>query len=240
MPLRLDLTPTPEEYEDGVAEVLKKRFAGQGTVERDVRLPGRSGGIGRQIDILVRLRIADIGEELILVDCKRYGRKVDIGEIDNLIGMVQDVGAAMGMLVTNEGYTEGASRAAKAAPGIHIDVVRLEDLPRWEPPFIVCELCRDAIGEDAMLGMAYVDHIGEVETEEGGGIEVTVGYCEKCNGLHIECPKCETINAISDLLTDEWFECEGGCGLEFHLRREAYKDDLVNPTHDRLTVRLPA
>lgn len=118
-----------------------------------------------------------------------------------------------------------------------MEVVRVEDLPGWSPPLIVCELCRDAISEDALPGIAYVDQQDALETEHGGSVNVTLGYCDKCVGLHVECPQCGTINAISDFRTDEWFECEGGCGIEFHLRREMVKDDLSNPTHDRLSVR---
>jgi hypothetical protein len=182
-----------------------------------------------------------LGEELMVVDCKRYGSNVDIKDVEAFIGLVEDVGAGIGLLVTTEGFTQGAINRVASERGIHIDVVRVEDLPGWEPPLVVCELCRDAIGEDAILGMAYVDLQAEVETEDGDAIEVTLGYCEKCGGLHIECPRCETINAISDWRTGEWFECEGGCGLvEFHLRREMMKADLSNPTHDRLTVRIAA
>ena len=71
MGVKLELTS--EDYEDGVAELLAQKFDGRGQVERDVRLPSRSGGKDRQIDILVRVPLADMGEELMVVDCKRYG-----------------------------------------------------------------------------------------------------------------------------------------------------------------------
>jgi hypothetical protein len=235
--VRLELTP--DDYEDGVAELLAEKFADRGTVERNVRLRSRSGGRDRQIDVLVRLPLADMGEELMVVDCKRYGSKVDVKDVEAFIGMVEDIGAAIGLLVTTEGYTTGATARAQSARGIRIEVVRLEDLPGWEPPLIVCELCLDAVGEDALPGMAYIDQQDTLETEADDGIDATFGYCEKCGGLHIECPRCGTINAISEWRTGEWIECEGGCGLvEFNLRREMMKDDLSNPTHDRLTLRI--
>jgi Restriction endonuclease len=232
--VKLELTP--EDYEDGVAELLAQKFDGRGQVERDVRLPSRSGGKDRQIDILIRVPLADMGEELMVVDCKRYGTKVDIKDVEAFIGMVEDVGAAIGLLVTTEGYTVGATGRAAAARGIRIEVVRVEDLPVWEPPLITCDLCREAIGEDAMPGMAWIDQQDTLETEDEEGVEATFGYCEKCGGLHVECPKCGTLNSISEG-PDEWVECEGGCGVEFHLRRMMMKDDLSNPTHDRLTLR---
>jgi hypothetical protein len=234
----LDITPA--DYEDGVAVLLAEKFADRGKVERNVRLPSVSGGRDRQIDVLVRVPLADIGEELMVVDCKRYGSKVDVKDVDAFIGLVEDVGAAMGLLVTTEGYTRGAVARARAARGILVEVIRVDDLPTWEPPLISCELCADAVPEDALPGMAHIDRKEYLEIEDGEFIEVTLGYCEKCAGLHVECPICGTLNALSEWRSDEWIECDGGCGLAFYLRREATKDDLSNPAHDRVTVRLSA
>lgn len=71
MPVRFELTP--REYEDGVAEVLEEKFAGHASVERDVRLPSRSGVRKRQVDILVRIHLPGVTDKLMVVDCKRYG-----------------------------------------------------------------------------------------------------------------------------------------------------------------------
>jgi hypothetical protein len=231
---------TPAEYEDGVAELLTEKFAGRGTVERDVRLKSKSGARDRQIDVLVRLPLPDMDDELMVVDCKRYGAKVDVKDVEAFIGLVEDVGAAIGLLVTTKGYTQGALARAAAVRGIRVQVIRVDELPSWEPPLISCELCADAIPEDALPGMAYIDQQEELETEDGDAVEVTLGYCEKCGGLHLECPVCGTLNAVSDFRTDDWVECEGGCGVEFYLRREMIKDDLSAPIHDRLTLRVPS
>jgi len=234
-PAAFDLTPT--DYEDGVAALLTEKFAERGTVERNVRLPSRSGGRERQIDVLIRLPLADMGEELMVVDCKRYGSKVDVKDVEAFVGLVEDVGAAMGLLVTTEGYTRGALARAASVRGIRVEVIRVEDLPGWEPPLFDCQLCADSVPEDAIPGMVYIDRQEELETEAGEVLEVTLGYCEKCSGLHVQCPRCGTSTAVSEWRTDEWIECEGGCGLELHLRREMNKDDLSNPAHDRLTVK---
>src|SRR6266542_6464181 len=105
-PVRFELTP--DDYENGVAELLAEKFADRGNVERNVRLKSRSGGRDRQVDVLVRLPLPDMDDELMIVDCKRYGTRVDIKDVEAFIGMVEDVGAAIGLLVTTEGYTTGA------------------------------------------------------------------------------------------------------------------------------------
>lgn len=113
MPLRFELTP--EEYKDGVAALLAEKCVDRGTVERDARLPSGSGGRDRQIDVLVRLRLPEMDDGLMIVDCKRYGAKVDVKDVEAFIGMVEDVGAAMGLLlVTTEGYTSDADTRASA------------------------------------------------------------------------------------------------------------------------------
>ncbi|MFL5960068.1 MAG: restriction endonuclease [Gaiellaceae bacterium] len=239
MPIRFELTPS--DYENGVADLLAQKFEGRGTVERNVRLPSRSGGRDRQIDVLVRLPLAGMGEgeASMIVDCKRYGTKVDMKDVEAFIGMVEDVGAAIGLLVTTEGFTDGAIARAKSARAIHIEVIRVEELPGWEPPLIDCELCRDALREDEMPGMLWLDRTAMLGTEDGEGVETTLGYCDRCGGLHVECPGCGEINAIGEWRPGEWTDCEAGCGLvEFHVSPIMIKDDLTTPTHGRLTLRL--
>jgi hypothetical protein len=228
---------TPSDYEDGVAALLAAKFEGHGTIERNASLPGRSGGRARQIDVLIRLALPDMDEELMVVDCKRYGSKVDIKDVEAFIGLVEDVGAAMGLLVTTEGYTAGAVARAAFTRGIRVQVIRVEDLPGWEPPLVNCAFCAESVGPESMPGMAWIDQHEELETEDEGSIDVTLGYCEKCGALHLQCPQCESINVVSEWLTGQWIECEGGCGLEFHLRKMMTKDDLSNPEHYRLTLR---
>lgn len=235
MPIRLQLTA--KDYEAGVAEILAERFAGKATIEQDARLPSRSGGRPRQIDILVRIPLPGMNEQLMVVDCKRYGKKVDKKDVEMFIGMVEDVGAPLGLLVTTNGYTKGAVARAKAERGIHVEVIPLDELWQWNPPLLDCEVCALAVPEESMPGMAYIDQLADIETEDGDSLEVTVGYCEKCATLYLQCPNCDTTNTVYESRTGEWIECDGGCGLEYYLRAEMTKDDLSNPTHDRVTLR---
>jgi hypothetical protein len=154
--------------------------------------------------------------------------------------MVEDIGAPLGMLVTTEGYTDGAIRRAKAARGIDVQVIRVDELPQWEAPLITCDICVEAVSEDALPGMAYIDQVDDVALEDGDYVEVTLGYCEKCAALYLRCPTCDTLNTITEWRTNEWIECEGGCGAAYSLRDAVVKDDLTAPTHDRLTLRLPS
>ncbi|MDX6410590.1 MAG: hypothetical protein QOE91_106 [Gaiellaceae bacterium] len=91
------------EYEGHVAAVLDDKFRGKGVVERDVRLRSRSGVRDRQIDVLVRMALPGMDDSVIVVDTKRYSEAVDAKDVEAFIGLVSDVGAEMGLLVTNRG-----------------------------------------------------------------------------------------------------------------------------------------
>jgi hypothetical protein len=97
-----------------------------------------------------------------------------------------------------------------SARGIRVQVIRVEDLPTSEPPLILCHLCAESVPDDSMPGMVYIGQVEDVDTEDDGPIELTIGCCERCGALHFECPTCRTVNTASEWRTDEWIECEGG------------------------------
>ena len=133
-------------------------------------MPSRSGVRQRQVDILVRSHLPGVPDNLMVVDCKRYGTKVDVDDVESFIGMVEDIGAPLGMLVTTEGYTDGAIRRAEAARGLDVQVIGVDELPQWEPPLITCEVCDEALPEDALPGMAYIDRIEDSVRENLGNL----------------------------------------------------------------------
>jgi hypothetical protein len=53
------------------------------------------------------------------VDCKCFSRNVDVKNVETVMGLVEDVGADLALIVTTEGFSEGAKRRAKAARGSH-------------------------------------------------------------------------------------------------------------------------
>lgn len=121
------------DYENGVADVLAFLADGSATVDRNVRLPSRSGGRQRQIDVRVRGRIFGMANATLVVDCKRRRLPIDVKDVEAFIGLVEDVGADVGMMVTTEGSTEGARDRARAVRGVHLEVMSLEELVAWSP-----------------------------------------------------------------------------------------------------------
>lgn len=231
---------SPAEYEDYVAEAMREKFGEDANIQRNVRLPSRSGVRDRQIDVLVDASLRELGEVRIVVEAKRYGTPVDAKAVEAFIGLVVDVGAKIGLLVTNNGFTEGAKRRAQLERGIHLEVVPIEELDDWEPSFLICQACADSVGEDSMPGGVWLDEPIDLELdgEEWDTIDALAGTCDRCGSAHIVCPQCETLIIPAEWPEDEWIECDGGCGLMWKRRRMATKDDLSAPEHALVTVRL--
>jgi hypothetical protein len=79
-------------------------------VEKNVWLDGQDGK--RQIDILMT---ADLGPFKVktIVECRDYGKILDVTHIDGLHSKMQDVGAHQAAIVTRKGYSGKARKKAK-------------------------------------------------------------------------------------------------------------------------------
>jgi hypothetical protein len=121
------------EYENGVADVLGFLAGDDAVLERNVKLPGHRSGTMRQLDVVARGRIFGVADATLVVDCKRWGKAVDVRDIGTFIDLVQDVQADVGLLVTTEGASKAAYRRAREPPGIQLHVMTLSELAQWQP-----------------------------------------------------------------------------------------------------------
>lgn len=125
------------DYEAAIYRVILNRFP-QAQVKPDQMLPGRFSGIDRQIDVLAKAALMDF-ETVAVVDCKCYSDNVDVKAVEMVIGLVADVGADIGLIVTTKGYSEAALARAKNEPNVrtHLDIVTVNDLDLGGPSFPV-------------------------------------------------------------------------------------------------------
>ncbi len=122
------------EYENGVADVLAFLAGDAAMVERNVRLPGRRSWVARQIDVLVRGRVFGLTDAIVVVDCKRWAKPVDVADVGAFLDLVEDVGADVGLLVSTEGGSEAAHERSRQARGVRLEVLSLSELASWAPP----------------------------------------------------------------------------------------------------------
>ena len=96
---------------------------------------------GRQIDVAIRSDIAGY-PVLIIVECKDYARRVEVGNVDELVGKLNDVGAVSAVLVSNSGFSDKAIARAKKDPRIQLssvfDVTNNKLRSQLQAP-VVCE-----------------------------------------------------------------------------------------------------
>ena len=119
-----------KQYEREICDELSSLFPDV-HILKDQKRKGRSGML-RQLDILVEEHVA--GRLLSIVwEGKYFSRKVDVGEVEQFTGLVRDVGAHKGVLVTNVGYTAGALKRAQTEEwDIELDILTPSELKRFQ------------------------------------------------------------------------------------------------------------
>ncbi|GIJ29503.1 hypothetical protein Vqi01_46650 [Micromonospora qiuiae] len=121
------------EYENGVADVLAYLAGDAAVVERNIRMPGKRSGKQRQIDVRVTGALFASGNATMVVDCKRYTKPLDVNHVGTFVGLVEDVGADMGLLVSTVGISPAAKQYADNVRGIRLDILPIEHLAAWSP-----------------------------------------------------------------------------------------------------------
>lgn len=136
----METTPKWRKFEELAAEI-QRQLAPNAQVTTNERLPGRRSNTVRQIDICVRKRVGQY-DLLVVIDCKDYGRPVDLKELESFIGLVADLGANKGAMVSAQGFT---SSAKKRAEDSGIDLYRLVDAEahEWQSYVAIPVLIKD-------------------------------------------------------------------------------------------------
>ena len=118
-------------YEKEIFEIFKSEHP-EAEVTINARRPGRYSKTERQCDVLIEDYVA--GNRItIVVDGKFFNSKVDVKEVDSFIGMLDDIGAHKGLLITQVGYTDAALNRAYYGPSdIELDILNFEQLKHYQ------------------------------------------------------------------------------------------------------------
>lgn len=158
-------------------------------VEHDARLPGTVSGTPRQVDVLVTGTIGGI-EMRIAVECKRYGKKLGIGKVDEFAGKLVDLGVDRGVLYTLNGVTAAAASRARSAaqPGIVLQQMagNFPEPPEWSPSLHELTGFGDCPNDNCLGG-----DIAWREWPQPDGETVEAGSCGHCGTWAVRCPACE-------------------------------------------------
>ena len=102
---------------------IQQELSPDATVTIDDEIKGRNSKTNRQIDISIRKNIGQF-EILIVIDCKDHSNPIDVKVVEEFLGLVEDVGANMGALVSSSGYSKAAKNRARNAG---VDIYKLID-----------------------------------------------------------------------------------------------------------------
>lgn len=127
-----------QRFEALVAE-LQKKLAPHAKVTHNEKIQGRRSNRLRQIDIVIKSNVGQI-PVLIIVDCKDYRNPVDVKDVEEFMGLVDDVGANKGIIVSASGFTKTANTRAQDAG---IDLYRYVDTEShdWKSYVAIPVLC---------------------------------------------------------------------------------------------------
>ena len=126
-----EVTMDWKNYEKEIYQILKTEYP-EAEVTLDARRPGRYSKTERQCDVLIEDYVAG-NRMTIVVDGKFFNSKVDVKEVDSFIGMLDDIGAHKGLLITQVGYTDAALNRAYYSPSdIELDILNFEQLKYYQ------------------------------------------------------------------------------------------------------------
>ncbi len=119
------------EYEKEIHQHFQEMYPEAETTYNSTLL-GRYSKIDRQIDVLIEDYAA--GDRIrIMVDGKYFSENIDVKEVECFIGMMQDVEADKGLLITQKGYSEAAIMRAHNDPNrIELDILNFEELKQFQ------------------------------------------------------------------------------------------------------------
>lgn len=101
-------------------------------MRQNVFLTGTKTGRQRQIDVLVEKTVGGLGLK-IAVDCKCYGRKVNVNDVERFLGMLDDVRVSKGVLMTTKGYSKAAYlRAQNESRDIELKILTTDRFSEFQ------------------------------------------------------------------------------------------------------------
>lgn len=127
-----------QKFESLVAHI-QSTFAPEAKITPNEKIRGKRSKTLRQIDIAVRQKIGQY-EVFIAVDCKDYRRRVNVKDVEEFIGLAEDVDANKGAIVSASGFSKAAKTRAEDAG---INVYRLVDAEKhdWQTYVTIPILC---------------------------------------------------------------------------------------------------
>lgn len=189
--------PEWELYERLVARMVADQLETDLCVTPNAHIVGRITGIRRQIDVLIEARHDTDNSRRIIVDAKTKSRRIDVKDVESFRGLMEDVGATHGYLVSPSGYTKAAEKRAQAA--VSIRILPLNRLENFDPStWPRCQRTGCERGRVFWNGYPELTTVlrplHSSETTYVRSVHY-VGKCDRCGRFHVWCLTCNDILA---------------------------------------------
>lgn len=120
-----------KEYEQEIHQIFSTQYP-DSEITHNVHRKGIYSKVDRQIDILIEDYIAG-NRFSIVIDCKYFNKNVDVKGVESFIGMLEDIGAQKGLLISKEGFSEAALNRAHFGPSeVELDILSFKDLHKFQ------------------------------------------------------------------------------------------------------------
>jgi hypothetical protein len=218
-----------EVYERLVARLIADQIETDLCVTPNARIKGRISHRSRQIDVLIESRHDTDNTRRIVVDAKRRKRKIDVKDVEEFRGLMEDVGATHGYLVCPVGHTKAAEKRAQLA--VSIRLLPLENLENFDPStWPRCASCRNGRifwdgYPELSLGLSPVG-IPDQQAPVYARFVHYVGKCDRCGQFHVLCMTCGETLSPADHEEDVGHRCR--CTLPWFWIASIEKDEQGN------------
>jgi hypothetical protein len=196
--------------------MIARLFADQSTpglcVTPNAQIKGKISRRSRQIDVLLEARHDTDNTRRIIVDAKRRKRKLDVTDVEALLGLMQDANATHGYLVAPAGYTAAAEKRAQKA--VSIRIIPIDRLANFDPstwPRCRASRCKhgrifwDGYPEMSLRGFAA----GNPSKLKTMHFLHYVGKCDRCGLFYVWCTTCDDILSVPhDNEDDHGHQCK--------------------------------
>jgi hypothetical protein len=192
-----------EVYERMIARLVADQSGTDFCVTPNARLIGKISGRSRQVDVLIDARHDTDNTRRIIVDAKNRKRKIDVTDVEALLGLMKDVNATHGYLVSPAGYTKAAEKRAQM--GVSIRIVPVDRLANFDPStWPPCRNPRCTHGRIFWDGYPELSlklrPAGRPDEQESKTLPFVhyVGKCDRCGFFHVWCTTCDDILPVPD------------------------------------------
>jgi hypothetical protein len=120
-----------KQYETEIHSHFRQQYT-DAEITLDANKIGLYSKVSRQIDILIEQYVAG-NRFTLVIDGKYFNKKVDVKAVESFIGMLEDLGAHKGLLISNQGFSEAAYNRAHFGPSeVELDILNFDDLHKFQ------------------------------------------------------------------------------------------------------------